>query len=639
MANSLNFLHSTREDDFVEYFVYPSLLTCKDSKAEQTVLKNTLKQVESIVQRHSEKYLWHRDEFKLVVRTSEDSLLAIDTNETLPHLYGVTHCGDNIEDEWFIVYLLYEVTKELDVVVRVIDSDGEFLLIEAANYLPKWANPDTCENRVFIYQNKLHIVPPVDDDELISVSDALTQIRNDPQSTCSLQDIQNSILNKIKGYPGRIQENLHSASLYLPIGVAAILKHKPALVAPAVQAFCNRDSVDMKACRAMKYFPPENRVYSRVTFTKCLYAMLNHSRYTPDKRTGWNIPVISSPQYKSHSLGVKLACGFEILVSQAKPSADVDNDRGWHSYVKSLKDKGYFRSLLEHSRDYNDLLNKAKEYYINYCDSMQCTPVIGQEILQLTKNLDYACDEFKKECSDLPKDDDDSWLDIAPNDLEEMLQEKYGQKKFTPLNGNTDPTNFTEKITKFLEHVSDVQGAEFPDDVKHSPRRPPRGIKRQNKNKVSFSSDTKVEDKVNSNKVNFDPASFTCALQNILDFMIPEDDNWDLDSDSDMSAYAEDQEVSFEGCEEVKNKMKDYMTQMDQELSTTTIGKSFQTKEKCEGFDDVESFRPVDIDMNALKNVLESYQAQMGEAGPASTMLGPMGIHLEPSTSHDKGSF
>jgi len=28
------------------------------------------------------------------------------------------------------------------------DSDGEFLLIEAADYLPKWLNPDTAENKV-----------------------------------------------------------------------------------------------------------------------------------------------------------------------------------------------------------------------------------------------------------------------------------------------------------------------------------------------------------------------------------------------------------------------------------------------------------------------------------------------------------
>lgn len=30
-----------------------------------------------------------------------------------PHLYGVTHYGDNIEDEWFIVFLLLKATQEI----------------------------------------------------------------------------------------------------------------------------------------------------------------------------------------------------------------------------------------------------------------------------------------------------------------------------------------------------------------------------------------------------------------------------------------------------------------------------------------------------------------------------------------------
>lgn len=70
-----------------------------------------------------------------------------------PHLYGISHYGENIEDEWFIVFLLQQITKENSgLVARVNDSDGEFLLIEAADYLPKWADPEICENRVrFIF--------------------------------------------------------------------------------------------------------------------------------------------------------------------------------------------------------------------------------------------------------------------------------------------------------------------------------------------------------------------------------------------------------------------------------------------------------------------------------------------------------
>lgn len=65
------------------------------------------------------------------------------------HLGGCTEFGDNVEDEWFIVYLLQQITKTFpELVAKVGDNDGEFLLIEAADHLPKWLNPDSSENRV-----------------------------------------------------------------------------------------------------------------------------------------------------------------------------------------------------------------------------------------------------------------------------------------------------------------------------------------------------------------------------------------------------------------------------------------------------------------------------------------------------------
>lgn len=70
-------------------------------------------------------------------------------DDLLPHLHGLTFYGENIEDEWFIVDLLFKLTKmHKGLIARVIDSDGEFMLIEAANVLPPWANPDTCQQRV-----------------------------------------------------------------------------------------------------------------------------------------------------------------------------------------------------------------------------------------------------------------------------------------------------------------------------------------------------------------------------------------------------------------------------------------------------------------------------------------------------------
>ncbi|RZC37469.1 SGT1 -like ecdysoneless [Asbolus verrucosus] len=633
MAGGGNVLESVREDDFVEYYLFPPI-DSRDDKEQEVVLNRVLSQAEKVIQKFTKQYLWHKDEFKLTARTWISNSLIHDNGKTEylpPHLHGVTHFGDNIEDEWFIVFLLRQLTKEIDgLIARVYDADGEFILIEAADYLPSWANPDTCENRVYVFQGNVHIVPLEDQETCpemtqMVVNEALSLIRDDPVDSLASADIQNCIINKLKDYPEKIRDNLHRATAYLPIGVAAILKHKPNLIAPAVQVFCNRDPVDMRACKAMKYFPPENRVSASVTFTKCLYAMLTHSKYVPDRRTGWNLPKADSPQYRAHNLGVKIACGFEILISQAKPSQDIDQDKGWHNYLASLKEKNYFKELLEHSREYNDLLNKAKEYYINHRDSMHYAPAIGQEILQLTKTLDFKVDELKNSEANLPPEDDDSWLNISPEELDKMLQERYGQKKFVTINNNSNPTTLTEKISSFLDQVSDMDGVEHP-DVENSPVRPPRGVKRRSK--VSFAQDTKTEDKPTNNRISFDPNAFSCAVQNILNFVIPDDDSWDLESGSDMSDYAEDNCVNEETYQEVKNKMQQYMEEMDKELATTTIGESFE-KKNGDGFDDIENFKPVDIDMNALKNILESYRSQLGEAGPSSNMLGPMGIHLD----------
>lgn len=54
-----------------------------------------------------------------------------------------------MEDEWLIVYILRELSKQFpDLWIKVVDTDGEFLLIEAANALPRWLNPEIADNRV-----------------------------------------------------------------------------------------------------------------------------------------------------------------------------------------------------------------------------------------------------------------------------------------------------------------------------------------------------------------------------------------------------------------------------------------------------------------------------------------------------------
>jgi hypothetical protein len=65
------------------------------------------------------------------------------------YLRGLTNYGDSVEDEWLIVYILRQLSNTIrDLWIKVVDTDGEFLLIEAANALPRWLNPEIADNRV-----------------------------------------------------------------------------------------------------------------------------------------------------------------------------------------------------------------------------------------------------------------------------------------------------------------------------------------------------------------------------------------------------------------------------------------------------------------------------------------------------------
>ena len=51
----------------------------------------------------------------------------------------------------------------------------------------------------------------------------------------------------------------------------------------------------------------------------------------------------------------------------------------------------------------------------------------------------------------------------------------------------------------------------------------------------------------------------------------------------------------------------------------------------AEDIDDIDDdFEPVNVDLNVVTNLLESYNAQQGTAGPASNILGSMGVTLPP---------
>lgn len=369
----------------------------------------------------------------------------------------------------------------------------------------------------------------------------------------------------------------------------------------------------------MKYFPPENRVYASVVMTKCLYAMLMHNPFVPDRRTGWNVPPQNHAKYKAHMLGVKLACGFEILASQAKPDQDVTTSKAWQKYLESLVQRGYFQAYLEHSNDYNRLLESAKEYFRTNVNNVSYGLEVGNSLLETLKKIDCSSDEFQSNDDGMESDDDD-WLNVSPDELDKMLNTQYGMKKMFSVNGNKEASEFTDNLTDFLDKKSEFDGVDI--DVKPVP--PKRGVKKGTT--VKFD-DQNIESESN-NQIDFNPDAFHSHIKEMLDLVIPED-NWE--SNSDMSDFADDDDLekNIAGMAGEQINLKTYMEQMDKELAGTTIGKSFEKKSADDGFEDIENFEPVDIDVNALKNIAQSYQNQFGGPGPATSLLGSMGIQFK----------
>ena len=174
-------------------------------------------------------------------------------------------------------------------VCSVFDSDGEFLLIEAADYLPSWVSPENAENRVWLYRGRLHLIPlsfvsapstktrsrrrhsgnESDDDGLgnadedwLSVKDALIVLRTNGQTEVS-ETVNSAISKRIEGsvnkmhcesnsrkiffsYPERAQSHIHVTNAFLPVDVAKALSQEPSLVQRAVETFYTRDAIQLR---------------------------------------------------------------------------------------------------------------------------------------------------------------------------------------------------------------------------------------------------------------------------------------------------------------------------------------------------------------------------------------------------------
>ncbi|KAM4729685.1 protein ecdysoneless homolog [Anableps anableps] len=651
-------------EDMVQYKLFLVHADGSSSQETEERLKQLTEEILAKVAKLLVQYIWQDQPFNLIYHP--------ETGDVPAHIGGSTQFGDNIEDEWFIVYLLQQVTELFpELAARVKDNDGDFLLIEAADYLPKWLNPDTSENRVFIYRGELHILPCPSKsssvsfslDAVPSLAQALTLLSAHPEACQASPKIRSALMKRLHGYPEKIKSNLHRAHCFIPAGIASVLAQRPDLVAPAVSAFYLRDPVDLQACRNFRTFPPDTRVLTLVTFTRCLYAQLQQQQFTPDRRSGFDLPPRSHPRYKAHELGMKLAHGFEILCSKCRlpssePDAPVSCNPQWKNFLESLKKNGYFRGQLEGSAFYKELLRSAEIFFKQSVATKSSSLSAGEEVLHLLHSSSFNLEELKKLESQLPQEDSDSWLEITAQDLEQLLQERSG------MVADVGIESFSSAKQKRPVEDAAVKGKETEEDMKkeeagYSLVAVSQGMK-DFLNAMSSHEGAEPHWSHPTQPFSFDPGLMGNALDRLLGSKEEELDSDDLDDDDDYDDDEEEvvhetEEGSSDPAEtretETLDSLKKYMDQMDQELKSTNVGQSFSQKNYSKAFmgngsshsptgDGLsteeggveEEIQPLDIDVNLVANLLESLSSQAGLAGPASNLLQSLGIQLPPNS-------
>ncbi|KAH7154831.1 SGT1 protein-domain-containing protein [Dactylonectria estremocensis] len=583
-------------DNCVEYllFVPDSQVDTRKQLAQiESIRKSAIQLASSL----TKDYIWQKDEFNLELKNERG----------LVYLHGITDYSDAVEDEWLIVYILRELTKlHPNLWVRAHDTDGEFLLIEAANVLPKWLNPEIDHNRAWIKDGKLFIIPLKEEvglkSQSLSLPDAVEALRSKPKALVHSTFIEAEAFYRLEKYPVQITDSIHYSLVTVPRKIAFVLHSLQKSIAPAVEAFYLRDALALKCVvnpPGPLTFPPADLVTVSAKFSRVLFAQLRSQRFeTPPT---WQA-VFQRAQKEASStdagktlarldFGMKLTCGFEMLAANAEKS-------------KSRVVREFAITLEDLKEDGDDAL---------------------------------PSDEEIKSWKDIDRDDSEAWMDINFEEFERELEGKRGKQFDGAASGFGDvktQSDLRKIVSRFEAFLNDddagMDGAEH-DDM-------------DDDDDEDSEEDSEFEDK----DVSFDEDEFSRMMSEMMG-MPPADKKTPVTAKGKQPAQLQGVEPAStnEEDEKIKQLASEFEAELNQHgalkldpkpdkkprvkdssASAVPAGKPGQDAAQLEAVEEEDSDEEVDIDYNLAKNLLESFKSQAGMAGPTGNLLGMMGFQL-----------
>ncbi|GAA5978983.1 hypothetical protein JCM10908_002758 [Rhodotorula pacifica] len=455
----------------------------------------------------SQDYIWHKQPFQLDLSPE-----AFTPTQQQQHrwLEGKTDVTDAVDDEWFIVWLLRNVTlKWHDAAVQIEDDDGEFLLIEAADALPSWVTPQNAANRVWIYRGRLHLVPlehksalpfggdsnlnpsfDPDEEGFLDRATALELVRNEAVNTLAPQEVQDAVWARIDGYPAKIREHHHHTLAYLPTDIALALSDSPSLIAEAVGAFYEREPGMLKAVNTMSRFPPASPSQPSADptpsadtmsddpapssssaapplpdpglvptrMTRPLYSQLILQRFYAPKpflKAGWMEGKKGREDERRREVGMKIACGFEMLYQLTAPKVRHDDsaatsfdssDPKYRTYLKSLAEKGFFGEEVEGSEAWREKERIAREGWLRtkanrptLSFAQRVDDAVARARAGPTPLANRIADPTNLSAADAAElEDSEDWLSLDEQGLEDILSARSSKKGPGAMLGDSD---------------------------------------------------------------------------------------------------------------------------------------------------------------------------------------------------------
>ena len=544
--------------------------------------------------------------------------------------------GDSVEDEWFVVWLLVHLSRRRDfagVAFRVWDDDGEFLLIEAADHLPRWLQgPGAAANRVFVFRGQLHLVPPEQKPpEALALPDALRRLAG-PGRTAAGRRVQLQIEHRIREYPGKARADMHVAHCAVPRRVASLLRAEPQLVAAAVAAFSGRGPDDLRAARALEHFPPAAEAeagltVAAVTFSRCLYAQLALPAFAGPP--GWPLPPRSHPTFARAELGMKLTCGLEMAVARGAGA--------WRAYRGALEARGYFEGHLPGSREHRRLLDAAAAAFRADGEAAGEWDWDWEELLgRVGAGRDPGGGAAEGGGEGLPPEDDAGWLDEGEALLSAAMRERAGAGEAAAAEEPPDALldSLARGMRAFVEQQASHAGAEVPAGPR--PFDPDyAGVFRELKEALALGGHEAFEE-------------ISSGAPSESDFS---DDATDSESESSgdgggaaWTAGAPAGLYFNQAAQEIGSDSDDeefddrYAAALAEQLAGTKVAPGGEGRAAGAADADDGGLKPVDVDLGVVSNLLASVESQDGLPGPAGNLLGLMGVTLPGSGGAERPS-